>query len=101
MSKGLEILEDLKNAFIGHCRELKCETNYIQVCEHKFSKIEKELKALEIIKKHIVNKDLDTSGVYLEYCLGLFEPYYSIEIKRGANQIITEKEYDLLKEVLL
>lgn len=51
MSKGLAILEDLKNAFTGHCRELKCETNYIQVCEHKFSKIEKELKALEIINK--------------------------------------------------
>lgn len=47
MSKGLEELKDLKNAFIGHCRELKCEENYIKVCENKFGKIEKELKALE------------------------------------------------------
>ena len=50
MSKCLEELKDLKSAFIGHCRELKCEENYIKVCENKFGKIEKELNALEILK---------------------------------------------------
>ena len=89
--KGLEALEEI--SLLVDVRKEHIN-KYLNI-------IEKELKALEIIKKHIVNEDLDTSGVYLEYCLGLFEPYYSIEIKRGANQIITEKEYDLLKEVLV
>ena len=51
MNKGLEELKDLKNAFIGHCRELKCETNYIKVCENKFSEIENELKDYYEIKE--------------------------------------------------
>ncbi len=80
--------------------ELKNDKQFYTYTKEDVETIENELKALEIIRKHIVNEDSDASGVYLEYCLGLFEPYYSIEIKRGANQIITEKEYDLLKEVL-
>lgn len=91
MSKGLAILEDLKNAFTGHCRELKCETNYIQVCEHKFSKIEKELKALEIIKEKEVNvydfKEYESKYEYNKHTKEEF-------------QELTQEEYDLLKEVL-
>ena len=89
MSKGLQALEHM-NKNIILCEDIDEDVEIIK----------KELQALEIIKKHIVNRDSDTSGVYLEYCLGLFEPYYSIEIKHGVNQTITEKEYNLLKEVL-
>ena len=84
MSKGLEELKDLKNAFIGYCRELKCETNYIKVCENKFSKIEKELKAFEIIK------DL--------HCFS----FYEIDNQYYISGLgVSKEKYNLLKEVLL
>ena len=85
MSKGLEALEDLKNAFIGHCRELECKENYIKVCENKFNLIEKELKALEIIKDRLIVKD---KGGYIQVVCEFSIPSKS-------------KKYDLLKEVLL
>ena len=97
MSKGLEELKDLKNAFIGYCRELKCETNYIKVCENKFSKIEKELKALEIIKER---------SVQISWFTGLLKihPHYNYvdyNFALADNRKLTKEEYELLKEVLL
>ena len=55
--------------------------------------------ALEIVKKHILNRDMDTSGIYLEFHNGYYEPYYTIEIREGIKQIISIEEHDLLKEV--
>lgn len=96
MIRGLEILEDLKNAFTGHCRELKCETNYIQVCEHKFSKIEKELKALKIIRDRNVAVGLLTITVTARaYNEGIREMFHGYDDGKLAQE-----EYDLLKEVL-
>lgn len=57
-------------------------------------------KALEIIKKHILSRDMDTSGIYLEFHNGHYEPYYTIEIREGIKQIVSLEEYDLLREVL-
>ena len=48
MSKELTDIQDLKSAFVSHCRALGCEDDYIQVCENKFKKIEDALKRLEI-----------------------------------------------------
>lgn len=66
-----------------------------------FANLQKKLKALEIIKTHILNRDMDTSGVYLEYHSGFYEPYYTIEIKEGVKQVVTQEEFDSLKEGLL
>lgn len=98
MIKGLDLIKRQQPEIIDG---FPTGNIFIGVTKEELTELEKELRVLETIRKHIVNRDSDASGVYLEYCLGLFEPYYSIEIKRGANQIITEKEYDLLKEVLL
>ena len=37
-------LTELKNAFIGHCKELNCDENYIKICNDKFNRIETTLK---------------------------------------------------------
>ena len=78
MSKGLEALEDL----VETIPFVLLETNsmkYVAI-------IEKELKALEIIKKHI-RVEKDEYGLY--WLCGAF----------GATGI-SEEEYELLKEVL-
>ena len=43
MSKELVDIQDLKSAFVSHCKELGCDENYIKVCENKFSNIETAL----------------------------------------------------------
>lgn len=48
MSKELNDLQDLKSAFISHCRTLGCEDNYIKVCSSKFNIIEAKLKNYEL-----------------------------------------------------
>ena len=75
MSKGLEELELIKE---------------LNVCKST-SNIEKELKALEIIKEKIVDIGwLIRSENYSKYNLGVSE-----------SQALKKAEYDLLKEVLL
>ena len=97
MNKELEELKDLKNAFIGHCRELKCEENYIKVCENKFSKIEKELKVLKVIKPFLKNIRLEENE----------KGKYEILIDTITNDkplviaiVKSKNEYDFLKEAL-
>ena len=114
MSKELTPLE----AFQLFCKELKIENSeFANAIEAALKRLalfddenvvaylsrsdEKKLKALEIIKKHILSRDMDTSGIYLEFHNGHYEPYYTIEIKEGIKQIVSPEEYDLLKEVLL
>ena len=88
MSKGLEALQDLR-----------CMTSLSQDCPYKESNdlcdiIEKELKALEIIRKWQVNVyDIINSVDYNHYCV----------LMAGLNRswILPKKKYDLLKEVLL
>ena len=112
MSKGLEALKDLKNAFTGHCRQLKCEENYIKVCENKFSKIEKELNALEIIKVLFQGRcKLYERTTYIETCneqgchtKRIATTLYVLEFHNYDLHYefhLHKEEYDLLKEVLL
>lgn len=89
MIKELESLQDLSKLV------------FIYGGVQQYQIIEKSLKALEIIKKHILNRDIDTSGIYLEFHNEHYEPYYTIEIREGIKQIVSPEEYDLLKEVLL
>lgn len=49
MTKELSNIQDLKNAFISHCKELGCDKNYIKACENKFNNIATALKRLEKI----------------------------------------------------
>lgn len=51
MNKDLIDLQDIKSAFISHCKTLGCEDAYIKVCENKFGNIEKALKDYELLKK--------------------------------------------------
>ena len=77
MSKGLKALEIIKNAptiYVGCASDIY--TRYSFECKE----IEKELKALEIIKENII------------FC----ENVESIVFKS-----MSKEEYDLLKEVLL
>ena len=84
MSKGLEALKEIKDirAKTYYVLELKLDDKLTE----DLIIIEKELKALEIIKP-LVNLTKDTSGCWLWL---------------GLNGIqISEEEYDLLKEVSL
>ena len=75
MSKGLEAIQKYRDGF--------------EMLPSKIDIIEKELKALEIIKKKRVDVgflDRDLSS-------------YNVGLPR--KHILTQEEYDLLKEVLL
>lgn len=62
MSKELTDLQDLRSAFISHCRALGCDADYIKVCENKFNKIEasiaikeKMTESLQSSKEHLID----------------------------------------------
>lgn len=77
--KGLQKLERIKKLSCAWDVENDEFKDAVEIVPNAFETIEKELKALEIIKN---------SG------------YISIDIMLSQNYI-TRKEYDLLKEVLL
>lgn len=81
MSKGLEKLKEIKDDVVGE---------YIDEYKEHFDIIEKELKALEIIKNKITNKDSSK----------VFYPFYK-DLKGDFHIVLTQEEYGLLKEVLL
>lgn len=95
MSKGLEALNDIKNKKVITCEVcdskmhdgcLCCQKNYKR--SEQIVIIEKELKALETIKK----KRVDLYALVIAYDL---EDYNEM-----VNQVyeLTQQEYDLLKE---
>ena len=89
MSKGLEALKGL------HSKALKSVRGGFQELQknsidREYKTIEKELKALEIIK----NKNVNVR--YLLECR--FEDYNNLV---EVEEELTQEEYDLLKEVLL
>ena len=102
MSKGLEALKELKY-FNACCR---CQYYIDKQCTNKdeccYMSIEKELKALEIIK----NKSVDVFWFQITAKERKKKGYpygadrYN-EHKAFKAQQLTQKEYDLLKEVLL
>lgn len=88
MNKELNDLQDIKSAFISHCKELGCDESYIKVCENKFSDIETTIKALEIIKPL----------VYIFWNMGGYGEIRLAESGRRIKQYIPKNEYELLKK---
>lgn len=93
MSKGLEALEELKKDLTPMNFSRIEKLDRYKVIEKALKDKEKELKALEIIKKKKVNvgdfvrcKSVED---YNEYCC------------YGKEETLTQEEYDLLKEELL
>jgi hypothetical protein len=94
MSKGLEKLYRLETAFPLNNRGQSVYreyTNSITPYYEDFNVVEKELKALEIIRNKFVMTGYILSGCPLKE--------YNSCIKK--QQQLTQEEYDLLKEVLL
>lgn len=96
MSKGLEALENICNQcehyqFEKGLRPKKCPFN--KSCVFK-QRIEKELKALELMKKYNVRpSDFHYHTTYKVYLCNMSFA--------DDDEIMNEEEYDLLKEVLL
>ena len=88
MSKGLEELEILK-FLVDNCSHF----------EFDFTNIEKELKALEIIKMKKVDVWLfSNNDNFNDYNWALYLCFHREDSEKCS---LTEEEYDLLKEVLL
>lgn len=108
-------LEDLKNAFVSHCRELKCKEDYIKVCKNKFDKIgadfehkdqletenaglkarnEKLEKVWEIVKKYGLQ--------HCDYAISFsnYESYKEEWRFDNAKKHLTKTEFNLLKKIL-
>lgn len=97
MSKGLEALKEtaMKIVEVLYGKEEPLRNNKInELLETKqFKIIEKELKALEIIKEKEV-------AVFVINDTSNFDEYNIRLLAYGTNQELTQEEYDLLKEVL-
>ena len=98
MNKGLEALKEIKKEILGFGRAFSFYDKNKQVSDYAVETmtkccetIEKELKALEIVKK----KRVIMTWIY--DCKSIHE-YNSLVI---GKYMLTEEEYDLLKEVLL
>lgn len=94
IGEALKRLEELEKAFVALSKEDEKTKKLLS------KEIEKN-RVLEFIKKHILNRDTDTSGIYLEFHNGHYEPYYTIEIREGIKQIVSLEEYDLLKKEIV
>lgn len=83
-------------------KELQSNPNWTtaEIDWEAVDEIDKKLKALEMIKFHIISPEYDTSGVYVERHLGLVEPYYEIKLREGAMCCLSQEEYDSVKEGL-
>ena len=89
---GLEAL----NIIVDKCAIKEYNENgdlisWIGTTDKEYIVIEKELKALEIIK----NKKVDTYALNVSNCLESYNNYAKWE-----NSKLTQEEYSLLKEVL-
>ena len=91
MNKELEALERLKNhtiSYVGSDYKVSTDSREEQIKDLEL--IEKELKALEIIKEKEVN-------VFIFLHSGDLETYNNMV---EDNRKLTQEEFDLLKEVL-
>ena len=98
MSKSLEALEKIGECDLHSEREDYCFLKNVYTNEYKI--IEKELKALEIIK----NKPQAEISLIAWGKIKTYEEYLKKvgEWDEGyGDLILTQEEYDLLKEVLL
>ena len=92
MTKGLEALKELSDA-LYYCNDKELTKTHV---ENRLI-IEKELKALEIIKRtamKLVSLEDDTT-----ICKKGRYAFYDGELYQSVD--LTKEEYDLLKEVLL
>lgn len=89
MSKGLEALKELKVSLIS-------EGAFDYVNEERIITIEKELKALEIIKNKQVN-----IFRFISLCIIQKMPVSIYNAVYSDEYTLTQEEYELLKEVLL
>ena len=88
MSKVLEIEEKLKSPN---------NNNFIAVNVSEYKKMQKELKALDIIVKHDV--DLQLLKECFKFNMQIYD--YNRHFKTlDKHYSLTQEEYDLLKEVL-
>jgi hypothetical protein len=90
MSKGLEFIERELKYYKGHIGWYDDGHKISQQEVDEYENVYKELKALEIIKK----KEVDVS------CL-LFDGFELYNKDMHPSRVLTQEEYDLLKEVLL
>ena len=103
MSKGLEALERLMKSYYEMCVIDNCNDDMYQKFNNSSERgiIEKELKALEIIKVKLVDIG------YLYELMKVFDDTdkillnYNMICARNHKHGLTKEEYDLLKEVLL
>ena len=103
MSKGLKALEDLMKDYYEMCQDLGNNDDQYQRCNLTSERaiIEKELKALEIIKeKNIAIKQLQMSPCLEAYCTLYRFLYHDVDWKGLQHLMPTQEEFDLLKEVL-
>lgn len=80
-SKALKRIKEHLGDYKNHCKDLDI--------------IEKELKALEIIK----NKEINVHALFLH--LKRFDKPDGYNVLVGTKYQITQEEYDILKEVML
>lgn len=99
MSKGLETLKEIAiqsvEAIIGKQEPLRTQKINELLNTKQFETIEKELKALEIIKE----KEINIHALLLH--LKRFDSPDGYNTLVGDKYKITQEEWNLLKEVLL
>lgn len=103
MSKGLELLKAYENKYTFASQFNGDRLPYYQTIK-MLEPIEKELKALEIIK----NKSVNVRNLII-YCFEMNDTYeeyvdvfnYCDNYWELGNELLTEEEYNLLKEMLL
>lgn len=95
MDKGLEALKEFRLLVANY--EDKWSKNTTKHFIKCADTIEKELKALEIIKE----KNVDV--IYLHYECNCLEDYneYNQTCELDKDEYLTQEEYNLLKEVVL
>jgi len=112
MSKGLEELNKIKNykewttvATIGGYERTKVKLAYNDELKESFIIIKKELKVLEIIKeKKVEVGELLESDTLVDYNETVFYTYPDKRADKEYNPytyLLTQEEYDFLKEELL
>ena len=93
MNKGLEIIKKKKELL----NKQNQDDQSVIIWDFELDTIEKELKALEIIKDKRLDVTLLQDSENLDYYNIDVQNYYTVY----EDMYLTQEEYDLLKEVLL
>lgn len=88
MSKGLKALDRVKKFSVLLDSEKDIVKDLVEIIPNTLKTIEKELKALEIIKNKMNEQNNST----------LYYPAY-VDLKGDFHLVFHKEEYDLLKEV--